>query len=72
MEPIQDDRRLGGVTKKELRAIIEQLKNDNMRCQHRVLALEKGIAKFLAAEYAGEMTNLQKAIQHLERLMGRI
>lgn len=40
-------------------------------CKRRVLALEKGIAEVIAARAAGEMGNLDKAFEHLEKLMAQ-
>jgi len=58
-------------TKKDLRAENKLLVADNNRCFHQVLTLKRAIREFLEAEHAGEMGNLEKAIERLERLVGQ-
>jgi hypothetical protein len=41
-------------------------------CARRVRQLERAIQRFLDAEQAGEMTDLQKAIEHLQHLIDQI
>lgn len=50
----------------------EELRTALDRCERRVKALERGIARFLEAEDAGEMGNRDAAIAHLRNLMERI
>ena len=59
-------------TKKKLRGEIRMLKDDNMRCFHRVRILERGVQDFLDAEKQGEMGTLEKAIEHLRYLVEQI
>jgi hypothetical protein len=56
----------------EMRKDRDRLKREHRLCVRRIHQLERGIQSFLDAEKAGEMGNVQKAIEHLERLMAQI
>jgi hypothetical protein len=70
MEPIQDDRPSELQTKSNAASDLDR--RALRRCARRVRQLERGIADLLAAEAAGEMGNLQSALQHLRNLLARI
>ncbi len=56
--------------KKQLSRAVENLGGRLGDCELRVEHLQNAIRRFLAADSAGEMTEFQKAVEHLKNLMG--